>query len=103
MEYAFSFITIGFGGALLLYAILLRATLDVRMIPRSYAAEMKDPKAYAKTVSHIIAFLALALLAGGWVGIYAGPGIGAAVAAVCLALAIWLCVRLWRSNQNKNR
>ena len=103
MEYAFSFITIGFGGALLLYAILLRATLDVRLIPRSYAAEMKDPKAYAKTFSHIIAFLALALLAGGWVAIYAGPLIGAIVSAVCLVLAIWLGVRLWRSNQNKNR
>ena len=103
MEYAFSFITIGFGGALLLYAILLRATLDVRLIPRHDSAEMKDPKAYAKTMSHIIAFLALALLAGGWVGIYAGPLIGAIVAAVCLVLAIWLCVRLWRSSQNKNR
>ena len=47
--------------------------------------------------------LALGLLAGGWVAIYAGPLIGAIVSAVCLALAIWLCVRLWRSNQNKNR
>lgn len=103
MEYAFSFITIGFGGALLLYAILLRVTLDVKMIPRHYAAEMKDPKAYAKTISHIIAFLALAFLAGGWVGSYAGPLIGLLVLAVCLVLAIWLCVRLWRSNQNKNR
>lgn len=103
MEYAFSFITIGFGGAMLIYAILLRLTLNVRMIPKSYAAEMKDPKAYAKTIAHMIAFLALALLAGGWVGAYAGPLVGAIVSGVSLILAIWLCVRLWRSPNNKNR
>ena len=103
MEYAFSFVTLGFGGALLLYAVILRLALDVRLIPRSWAAQIKDPKAYAKTMSHIIAFLALALLAGGWVGIYAGPTIGLLALAGCMALAIWLCVRLWRSSNNKNR
>ena len=61
MEYAFAFVTLGFGGALLLYAILLRLTLDVKMIPRSWGVKMKDPKNYARTIAHIIAFLALAL------------------------------------------
>ncbi len=103
MEYAFYFVTFGFGGALLLYAILLRLTLDVRMIPKSWAAEMKDPKNYAKTVSHIITFLALAFLAGGWVGVYARPLFGFLTLVVCLVLAIWLSVRLWRSPNNKNR
>ncbi len=103
MEYAFSFVTLGFGGMLLLYAALLRLTQDVRMIPRSWAAEMKDPKAYARTVSHIIAFLSLALLTAGWVGLYAGPTIGLLALVGCLALAIWLCIRLWKSSNNKNR
>lgn len=103
MEYAFAFVTLGFGGALLLYAILLRLTLDVKMIPRSWGVKMKDPKNYARTVAHIIAFLALALLAGGWVGLYAGPLAGLAVTVAALILAIWLCVRLWRSSNNKNR
>ena len=103
MEYAFYFVSFGFGGALLLYAILLRLTLNLRLLPRYDAVQMKDPKAYVKTFSHIIAFLALAFLTGGWVGTYAGPLIGSIVAAVCLVLAIWLCVRLWRSSQNKNR
>lgn len=103
MEYAFGFVTFGFGGALLLYAIVLRLTLNVRMIPKNYAAEMKDPKNYAKTVSHIVAFLALAFLTAGWVGIYARPLFGFLTLVVCLALAIWLSVRLWRSSQNKNR
>ncbi len=103
MEYALYFVSFGFGGALMLYAILLRLTLDVKLIPRNYAAEIKDPKDYAKTVSRMIFFLALALLSGGWVGVYAGPLIGLIVMLVTLVLAIWLCVRLWRSSQNKNR
>lgn len=103
MEYAFGFITFGFGGALLLYAILLRLTLNVRMIPKSEQVEMKDPKNYAKTVSHIIAFLALAFLTAGWVGVYARPLFGFLTLVVCLVLAVWLSVRLWRSSQNKNR
>ena len=103
MEYALYFVSFGFGGALMLYAILLRLTLDVKLIPRNYAAEIKDPKDYAKTVSRMIFFLALALLSGGWVGVFAGPLIGLIVMLVTLVLAIWLCVRLWRSSQNKNR
>jgi cytochrome b561 len=103
MEYAFAFVTFGFGGALLLYALLLRLTLDVRMIPKNYAAEMKDPKNYAKTVSHIVAFLALAFLTAGWVGVYARPLFGMLTLIGGLALAIWLSVRLWRSPNNKNR
>ena len=103
MEYALYFVSFGFGGALMLYAILLRLTLDVKLIPRNYAAEIKDPKDYAKTVSRMIFFLALALLSGGWVGVYAGPLIGLIVMLVTLVRAIWLCVRLWRSSQNKNR
>ena len=103
MEYALYFICFGFGGALLFYAILLRLTQDVRMIPKNWAAEMKDPKNYAKTVAHILIFLALAFLTGGWVAIYAGPLFGGLTLAVCLVLAIWISVRLWRSPNNKNR
>ena len=96
MEYALSFIAFGFGGALLLYAGILWLTKDVKLIRRWYTAEIKDPKLYAKTFALLIAFLALALLAGGWVGLYAGPGVGGIAALVFLALAIWLDVRLWR-------
>ena len=73
MEYAFYFVTLGLGVGLLLYAGLLRLTQDVRLIPRSYGVKLKDPKAYARTVAHILCFLALALLTGAWVGFYAGP------------------------------
>ncbi len=103
MKFALYFVCFGLGGALLLYALVLRLTLNVKLIPKSSGARLKDPKAYAWMLSYILAFLALALLTGGWVGIYAGPLAGAAAAAAALALAIWLCVRLWRSSHNKNR
>ena len=103
MEHVFSYMTLAFGGMLMLYAGLLRLTLDVRMIPKHWAVEMKDPRNYAKMVAHIVIFLALAFLAGGWVGVYARPLFGFLTLAVCLVLAIWLSVRLWRSPNNKNR
>ena len=103
MKYALYFVSFGLGGALLLYAVLLRLTQNVRLIPRSDGVKLKDPKAYARTMSHILAFLALALLTGGWVGSYAGPVAGLLAMAAAMALAVWLCVRLWRSSQNKNR
>ena len=103
MKYALYFVGFGFGGALMLYALLLRLTLNVRLIPRNGAAKIRDPKNYAKTMSHILIFLALALISGGWVGLYAGPLFGTLALVACLALAIWLCVRLWRSGNNKNR
>ena len=96
MERVFSYMTLAFGGMLLLYALLLRLTKDVKLIRRYQAAEIKNPKAYAKSVSHILMFLALAFLTGGWVGLYAGPIVGAVTLAVSLALAIWLSVRLWK-------
>lgn len=99
MEYAFSFVTLGFGGLLLLYALLLRVTLDVRLIPHASAATIKNPRAYARTVADLLALLALAFLTGGWVGLYAGALVGALVWLASLCAAIWLCVRLWKNTK----
>lgn len=101
MEEAFSYLTIAFGIGLLLYAGLLLLTKDVNMIPRNHGAKIPNPKQYAKTFALLIFFLAMAFLSGGWVGLFAGPGVGAITLAVCLVLAIWLDVRLWKK-QNKN-
>lgn len=101
MEQVFSIITLAFGGALVLYACLLRLTRDVKMIPRNLSAEIRDPKRYARTFAYLILFLGLAFMSGGWVGLYAGPAIGAVSLVVCLILAIWLDVRLWKSENKK--
>ena len=101
MEEAFTYLTIAFGVGLLLYAGLLLLTKDVNMIPRNQAAKIPDPKQYAKTFGMLIFFLAMAFLSGGWVGLFAGPGAGAVALAVCLILAIWLDVRLWKKENRK--
>ena len=60
MEQAFSYMTLAFGGMLLLYAGLLWLTKDVNMIPRNKTAAIQDPKRYAGTFALLIVFLALA-------------------------------------------
>ena len=101
MDYAFYFLTLGFGGMLLLYAIALRLTLDVKMIPKSYGVKIKNPREYARTVAVMLALLSLAFFSGGWVALYAGTAVGALVWIACLAAVIWLCVRLWKRDGNK--
>ena len=103
MEYAFYFVTLGLGVGLLLYALVLRLTLNVKLIPKSGGVKLKDPRSYVRMVACILCFLALAFLTGAWVGFYAGPLAGLLALGAALALAIWLCVRLWRSSHNKNR
>ena len=76
MEQAFSYMTIAFGAALLLYAGLLWLTKDVNLIPKNRTAAIRDPKHYAQSFALLILFLALAFISGGWVGLFAGPGIG---------------------------
>ncbi|MBQ1411439.1 MAG: hypothetical protein IIY94_09205 [Oscillospiraceae bacterium] len=101
MEQAFSYMTIAFGAALLLYAGLLWLTKDVNLIPKNRTAAIRDPKHYAQSFALLILFLALAFISGGWVGLFAGPGIGAITMAVCLVFAIWLDVRLWKKRNKK--
>lgn len=101
MEEAFSYMTLAFGGALLLYACLLWLTGDVNMIPKNQAAAIQNPKRYARTFALLILFLALAFLSGAWVGLFAGPLVGALSLVICLILAIWLDVRLWKKENKK--
>ena len=101
MEQAFSYMTLAFGGMLLLYAGLLWLTKDVNMIPRNKTAAIQDPKRYAGTFALLIVFLALAFLAGGWAGLFVGAPAGAVILAVCLVLAICLDVRLWKKQDKK--
>lgn len=96
MEHVFSFMTLAFGGMLMLYAGLLRLTLDVRMIPKYHGEYDSNSKGYAKKLANILFFIALSFVAGGWAAFYVGPVIGAVILAACLAAAIWLGVRIWR-------
>ena len=94
MEYGFSILLFCFAGMLLLYAGLLALGKDPKMIPRHYAAQMKDPKAYTRQIAKVIALVATAPLHSGIVGLFLGPGVAAVVLVVGIILCIWLGTRL---------
>ena len=57
-----------FSGAILLYALLLAWTKDIRLIRRSYAAKIKNKKAYAVQFAKVLALTSLAPLSAALVG-----------------------------------
>ncbi len=94
MEYVFSTIMFIFGGILLLYAGELAIFKSPKLIPRSYAAKMKDPKGYTVQFAKVIAVFTLPFFAAGVIGLFQwyipaaivliGGFIGACVAATKL-------------------
>ena len=70
MEYVFSTIMFIFGGILLLYAGELAIFKSPKLIPRSYASRMKDPKGYTVQFAKVIAVVSLPFLAAGIIGLF---------------------------------
>ena len=96
MENGFSVLMICFAGLLLLYAGVLALSKDPNLIPKVYAAKIKNPKAYTVQLAKVIALVATAPLHGGIWGLFLGPRIGAAVVLVGLIVCIWLGTGLMR-------
>ena len=96
MEYAFAYLTFAFGGMLLLYAVILAMTRDVRMIPRSYAAQMDNPREYARKFAGFLALIALACIGAGCLSLAAGPAVGGIVLVPALVLAFWAGLRMMK-------
>ncbi len=94
MEHAFSILMFCFAGALLLYGILLIATKDPGLIPRSDSAEMKDKKAYATQLGKIICATALAPLTSGLIA-WNGQHFGYAI----IMLVVGFVVCIWEGTK----
>jgi len=60
MEYGFSILMFIFSGAILLYALLLGLTKDIKLIPRNYAVKIKNKKRYAVQFAKITAVVSIA-------------------------------------------
>ena len=90
MEYAMYFVCFAFGGALLLYAVLLALTRNIRLVPRTYSAKIPNPEAYCKKLASFVAMVALALLAAGSLGLAFTPTVGLLSLIPLLVLAFWL-------------
>jgi len=69
MEYVYSIIMFCMAGGLLLYAGLLALAKDPMLIPKHYAANMKNEKAYAVMIAKIVALIAIPFAVSGIVGL----------------------------------
>lgn len=69
-----SILLLFFSGALFLYSFALFRSGDHRMIMRSYAVKMKNPKAYARQFAKVMALVAFAPFAAGIVGLVCDSG-----------------------------
>ena len=85
----FSILMFCFSGALFIYAILLYATKDYKLIPRHHAAKVGDKKAYAKRVAEIVALTAVAPAHCGYVALLS-MGWAFVVLIVEMVLALWI-------------
>ena len=96
MEHAFSIVLFCFSGAILLYAAIMGATKDIKMLywRHRYSAKMNDEKAYAVMVAKILALTAAAPFLGGVIALFS-PLIGGIVLVVSFVVFIWLGVKLF--------
>ena len=88
-----------FAGFLLLYAALLAKTMDVQLIPRHYAAKMKNKKQYAKGVAKVVALVALAPLASALAAFITDAALPSLlVLFIGFILTLWLGIRMNRQS-----
>ena len=78
-----------FAGALLLYGVLLIATKNIGLVPKSDAAEIKDKKAYAKQLGKILCATSLAPLTSGLIA-WNGQHFGYAM--IMLVVGFVICI-----------
>lgn len=93
MEYAYSILMFCFSGAILLYAGLIAPGND-ELIGRSWAAKMKDKKAYARQFAKLLALISLAPLLSGVVALICSPDKMPLLPVVVLIGGTIVCIRI---------
>ena len=93
MEYGFSVMMLALAAGLLVYAGILAALKDPMLIPRHYAAKMKNGKAYTIQIAKVVCLVACAPALSGLVGFF---HIAAALALLPVGLVffMWLGIRI---------
>ena len=93
MENVYPIMLLIFGGAVMLYALLLAVYKERMFIPKMDMVKVKNAEAYALKLAKILAWIAAGPIAGGLIGfIGATPlirGISTACALGGVSLAIW--------------
>ena len=89
-----------FSGALLLYAAILGATKDYKMLPyrATNSVKPKNPKKYTTQLAKAVALSAAAPAACGIVGIWSGIGAGIAFI-VLLVGCLWISTKIVKNEE----
>ncbi|MBQ7578704.1 MAG: hypothetical protein IJT21_10625 [Synergistaceae bacterium] len=91
MEYASIFMII-FAGAILLYAVLIAWTRDIRLIAKNRVVKIKgDKKLYALKIAKILAFTSIAPLLSGIIGLLSDSAL---LMIIALAAGLIICIRV---------
>ena len=93
MEHIFSIIMFAMAAGIALYAALIAATGDPKLIIRHYAAKMPNPKAYARRFALILVIVAGAFAVAGLTGLWK-PWAGGVTLIVLLIASLYLSTRL---------
>ncbi len=99
MEHAFSILMFIFGGALLLYSLILYVTGDVRLIRRYWAAKIDDEKEYARQFAKIMVLIAIAPIIGGIAGFFFKPLITGIITLAAFIAFLWVTVQIWKQGE----
>ena len=92
VDHAYCYLLFAFSAMIFLYAGLLFVTKDIKLVARSGAAKVRDPKRYAVQFSKVLAIVAVAPLLSGLVGLFS-TGTRAAITFVgaligCIGFAV---------------
>ena len=92
VDHAYCYLLFAFSAMIFLYAGLLFVTKDIKLVTRSGAAKVRDPKRYAVQFSKVLAIVAVAPLLSGLVGLFS-TGTRAAITFVgaligCIGFAV---------------
>ena len=77
-----------FGVMLLIYAALLATSKDAKMIRKSYAAKMPDPKLYARQFAKVIGLVSASFFVSAAVGLFFNAVISFVVFIVLFVLVL---------------
>ena len=92
MEHGYSYLMFLLAAGMAIYAALVRAD-RYDLIPKNWAANPKDKKAYAKEFSNVLFLTACAPLLSGIVGLFGSSGLNIGIAAAVLIVSFILLMK----------
>ena len=96
MEYSIAILMFCMAGGLLLYAGLLALVKDPMLIPKHWAANMKNKKEYCLMIAKVVALTAIPFAASGFTGLIWNAEETLLPAIIVLVIGFVVCIWLSR-------